>query len=438
MSMKEKISFYLSKRMLIVLVMGFASGLPLGLTGSALQAWYTVDGVDIVTIGFLGLVGQPYVYKFLWSPFMDRLSPFGRRRKGWIIITQVALIATLFLMACFTPSQMPIVLGIAALCFAFLSASQDIAIDAYRTEILKPHELGGGAAMFVGGYRVAMLVSGGLALVIANYVGFQVTYMLMAIFVGLCLLVTLTAKEPKAYSEPPPNMLHACIDPLKEFLSRPSALALLALIILYKLGDAFAGNLTTAFLLRGVGFDLIDVGLINKTVGLAATLIGVFAGGFLMAKIGLFRSLLWFGIIQAVTNLAYLLLTLVGTDYTLMCISIFLENLGGGLGTAAFLAFIMSLCNPKYTATQFALLSALSAIGRVFVGPAAGILVDKVGWTEFFVWTLLISIPGIVLLIALKGVINRNEAATKAQKQVLTDEDSTSESLEPTPVGRGS
>lgn len=418
--MKDKLLFLLSKRMLIVMVLGFASGLPLGLTASCLQAWYTIEGVDIVTIGFLGLVGQPYVYKFIWSPVMDKYAPKGGRRRGWIIVCQIALIITLLTMATFKPSQMPLMLGLVALTCAFLSASQDIAIDAYRTEILKPNELGAGAAMFVGGYRIAMLVSGGLALVMANYIGFQLTYVVMAGCVAFTLFITLFADEPNHYGEAPPNFLSACIEPFKEFLSRKYAFSLLALVVLYKMGDAFAGTLTTAFLLRGVGFDLIDVGLFNKTVGLAATLVGVFAGGIMMSRIGLFRSLLWFGIIQAITNLAYLLLTLVGTNYVLMGTSIFLENLGGGLGTAAFLAFIMSLCDARYTATQFALLSALSAIGRVFVGPAAGILVDKVGWTEFFVWTLLISVPGIILLLWLKDTINESEAKAKTEKAELS------------------
>ncbi len=405
--------------MLVVLALGFASGLPLGLTGGALQAWYTVDGVDIVTIGFLGLVGQPYVYKFFWAPLMDRYAPKDRRRKGWIIICQIALIATLFVMASFSPKEAPVLLGLIALSFAFLSASQDIAIDAYRTEILKAKELGLGAAMFVGGYRVAMLVSGGLALVLANYIGFQMTYMLMAAFFGVTLMITIFADEPESEPRPPINIVQACIKPFEEFLSRKNALGLLALVVLYKLGDAFAGTLTTAFLLRGVGFDLLDVGLINKTVGLGATLVGVFLGGMMMTRIGLYRSLLWFGFIEGITNLAYLLLTLVGSNYPLMCASIFLENLGGGLGTAAFLAFIMSLCHSKYTATQFALLSALSAIGRVFVGPAAGVLVDKFGWTEFFLWSLLISIPGIVLLVALKSTIVKSEQDSAQEKQDL-------------------
>lgn len=399
----------LQKRMLLVLALGFASGLPLGLSGTTLQAWYAVDGVDIVTIGFLGLVGQPYVYKFLWAPFMDkwRISAFhlGRRRE-WMLACQLGLIVTLCTMALLNPLEYPYLLAIVALCLAFLSASQDIAIDAYRTELLTPEERGMGTAMAVSGYRIAMLVSGGLTLIVAHFAGFATTYFLMAALMGIGLIATFYAKEPHHYREPSPSFLASCIEPFKEFLSRKHALALLAFIVLYKLGDAFAGSLTTAFLLKGVGFSLMDVGLTNKTVGLAATLLGVFVGGVTMVKLGLFRALFAFGIIQALTNFLFLLLSIMGPNYWVMVLTIFLENFGGGLGTAAFMALVMSLCNSRYTATQFALLSSLSAVGRVFVGPTAGIIVESVGWSEFFVWTVVFAVPGLILLWWLRNTID--------------------------------
>jgi len=394
--------------MLLVLALGFSSGLPLGLSGAALQAWYTVDGINIATIGFLALVGQPYVYKFLWAPVMDSVVPaWGGRRRGWMLITQLLLAVTLVGMSRCTPTNSPLMLVFLALTLAFLSASQDIVLDAYRTEILTENERGTGVAWFVTGYRIAMLISGGLALSFAHYFGFKNTYLLMACFMAIGLLATLLSKEPKIYEKPPPNFLSACVLPFKQFLSRKNAFALLALVVLYKLGDACAGSLTTAFLLRGVGFSLVDVGLINKTVGFGATLLGIFLAGMMLSKIGLFRALLWFGLIQAVTNLTYLVLAILGQNYAVMIGAVFLENLGGGMGTAAFVAFLMSLCDARYTATQFALLSALSAVGRVFVGPVAGVLVAKLGWSEFFVWTLVFSVPGLILLWALRSTIDK-------------------------------
>ena len=418
MQKPEWLKVLLQKRMLLVLALGFVSGLPLGLSGTALQAWYAIDGVDVVTIGFLALVGQPYVYKFIWAPFMDKWRvPYLGRRRGWMLITQISLIVVLCLMALSSPQAAPYQLAFLALCLAFLSATQDIAIDAYRTELLTPEERGMGTAMAVSGYRIAMLVSGGLTLIVADYAGFSFTYFLMAALMGIGVFATFWAKEPQQYREPPPTFAAACIEPFKEFLSRRHAIALLAFVVLYKLGDAFASTLTTAFLLKGVGFTLKDVGIINKTSGLVSTLFGVFVGGVLMVRIGLFRSLLGFGIIQALTNILFFVLALMGPNYGMLILTVCLENFGGGLGTAAFMALVMSLCNPRFTATQFALISALAAVGRVFVGPAAGILVENVGWAEFFLWTVLFAIPGLILLIWLRPTINEYEARQEEAMQ---------------------
>lgn len=396
------------KRMLLILALGLASGLPLGLSGATLQAWYATEGVDIVTIGFLGLVGQPYVYKFLWAPMMDKYRlPFLGLRRGWMISMQLTLIALLITIATFDPLTQPYQLAFLALCLAFFAATQDIAIDAYRTELLLPEERGIGTSMAVSGYRIAMLISGGLALILAHHIGFKGTYLFMAGLMSIGVFATLWGPEPKHYRSPTPDFLKACLLPFKEFLSRENALWILAFIILYKLGDAFASSLTTAFLLKGVGFTLLEVGSINKTVGLAATLLGVFTGGILMVKLGLFRSLLYFGLIQAVTNLLFYVLAKVGANYTLMVMTVFLENFGGGLGTAAYMALVMSLCHPQFTATQFALISALGAVGRVYVSPLSGYLVEQFGWAEFFVWTVLFAVPGLILLWGLRSTIER-------------------------------
>ncbi len=419
----EWLRLLLQKRMMLVLLLGFASGLPLGLSGTALQAWYAMDGVDVVTIGFLALVGQPYVYKFIWAPFMDKWRvPYLGRRRGWMLVTQIALIAVLCMMAMSNPSTEPYTLAFMALCLAFLSATQDIAIDAYRTELLRPEERGMGTSMAVTGYRIAMLVSGGLTLIVADYAGFSFTYFLMAALMGVGIIATFWAKEPQAYREPPPTFVAACIEPFKEFLTRRNAFALLAFIVLYKLGDAFASTLTTAFLLKGVGFSLKDVGLINKTGGLISTLFGVFVGGVMMIRLGLFRSLLGFGIIQALTNLLFYALALMGPNYGMLVATVCLENFGGGLGTAAFMALVMSLCNPRYTATQFALISALAAVGRVFVGPAAGYMVESVGWAEFFLWTVVFAVPGLILLIWLRPTIRQYEINQEEAVQTAVNE----------------
>ena len=412
------------RKMLLILILGFVSGLPLGLTGTTLQAWYAIEGVDIVTIGFLGLVGQPYVYKFMWAPLMDKWQmPFAGRRKGWILTTQFALIAFFIAIALTHPISHPYYLAFLALSVAFFSATQDIAIDAYRTELLTTQERGLGTSMAVSGYRIAMLVSGGLTLVMAHYIGFSITYLFMAVLMGIGVIVTLFAKEPPHYREPSPHFLSACVAPFKEFLSRKNAVFLLIFLMIYKLGDVFANGLTTVFLLKGVGFSLVDIGLTNKTVGLAATLIGVFLGGAMMVRLGLFRALVIFGIIQALTNLLFLVLTWVGPDKSMLVLTVAIENIGSGLGTAAFMVLIMSLCKAPYTATQFALFSAITAMGRVFVGPLAGLLVEKVGWSEFFIWTVIFAIPGLLLLIWLRGTIDSYEAD---QKQAALPEDAVS------------
>jgi len=407
--MKTELAWYqllTQKRMLVVLLLGFSSGLPLGLTMGTLQAWFTIENVDIKTIGFLALVGQPYVYKFLWAPVIDKITPtFLGRRRGWMLITQISLIALLIFIAGFSPATTPLVVGVIALSIAIMSATQDIVIDAYRTELLPAEERGTGAAMAVAGYRIAVLVSGGLALILADYIGFRLVYISMAGFMGIGVLATLFCSEPIHHKAAPQTFVKACIEPFKEFWSRKNAIALLVLIVLYKMGDAFAGSLTITFLLRGLEFSLKDIGYIYKTVGLVTTLVGVFWGGLLMARIGLYRSLLWFGFLQAITNFLFMVLAWAGKDYSLMIITIALENLAGGMGTAAFIALLMSLCDERYTATQFALLSALSAVGRVFVGPTAGYLVDYLGWAEFFLCTVIFSIPGLVLLFILKKSI---------------------------------
>lgn len=397
--MNAYLEIFRSRRVAVVFLLGFASGLPLALTGGTLQAWMTVSGVDIVTIGIFTLVGIPYTWKFLWSPFMDRyVPPLLGRRRGWIVVMQLMLMFAIATMGSLNPAAAPWALAGLAIIAAFASSSQDIVIDAYRTELLKPVERGMGAAASVLGYRLAMLVSGALALILADQIGWNATYHLMAGLMGLTVFATLWGPEPDVAVQPPKTMTEAVIEPFKEFFSRRGAWLILLLIVLYKLGDAFAGSLTTAFLIRGVDFTPTEVGAINKGMGLIATLVGVVVGGGLMIRLGLFRSLLVFGILQAISNLNFMWLAAVGKNYLLMAMAVGVENLAGGMGTAAFVALLMSLCNPRFTASQYALLSALSAVGRVYVGPASGYLVEAMDWVAFFGFTFIIALPGLVLL----------------------------------------
>ncbi len=393
-------SLFRERNSVILLILGFASGLPLALTSGTLQAWMTVENVDLKTIGFFSLVGQAYVFKFLWSPLMDRYTPpFMGRRRGWLLVTQLLLVATIIAIGTVDPSHHLWWLALLAVIIAFCSASQDIVFDAYKTDLLPPEERGSGAAISVLGYRLAMLVSGGLALWIADrFLGWHATYWLMAGLLLLCTLATWLSPEP-AVSEPAPRSLEqAVLAPLKDFFGRDNAWLILLLIVLYKLGDAFAVSLSTPFLIRGVGFNPGDVGLVNKTLGLFATIIGALYGGVLMQRWTLFRSLMLFGLLQAVSNAGYWLLAITDKHLFTMACAVFLENLCGGMGTAAFVALLMTLCNKSFSATQFALLSALSAVGRVYVGPIAGWFVELYGWAWFYLFSIIIAIPGLLLL----------------------------------------
>lgn len=398
----------INRRVAVMLFLGFSSGLPLALTAGTLQAWLTVAGVDIKTIGVFALTGLPYTLKFLWAPLMDRYAlPLLGRRRGWMLLTQLGLLASIAAMAGLSPSENIGLLGALALLVAFLSASQDIAFDAYRADVLQPAERGFGAAVSVTGYRVAMLASGALALVLSDQIGWRATYIVMGMTMTLGIAATLVSPEPGFSGREPLSLARAIRDPLVEFWSRSGAWSLLALIVLYKLGDAFSASLSSTFLLRGLGFSATDVGVVNKGMGLFALLTGAIVGGAMMVRLGLYRSLFLFGILQAVTNLGFFLLALSEKHYLGMVVAIGLENLAGGMGTAAFVALLMALCDHRYTATQFALLSAVASIGRVLVGPVAGYWVTEVGWAVFFFTSLIAAFPGLWLLWRLRTALTR-------------------------------
>jgi MFS transporter, PAT family, beta-lactamase induction signal transducer AmpG len=410
---KEYSQAFTNRRIGTVLLLGFASGLPLALTAGTLQAWMTVEGVDLKTIGIFALVGLPYTWKFLWAPVMDRfVPPFLGRRRGWILMTQFALMAGIAAMGSTDPKSAPWALAALAVFVAFASASQDIVFDAYRTDVLREPERGIGAAVSVLGYRVAMLVSGAMALIFAGGgdffgwftitgLGWRNTYWIMAGLLFIGAAAVLLAPEPEKQVVPPRSLQEALIEPLREFFSRPGAWMLLALIVLYKLGDAFAASLSTAFLIRGAGFSPAEVGAVNKGMGLVATIVGVLFGGAMMVTLGLFRSLLMFGVAQAFSNLMFMWVALAGKNYAVMTAAVAVENICGGMGTTAFVALLMALCNQRFTATQFALLSALASFGRVYVGPAAGYATDPSGlgmaWAPFYLLTFFTALPGLLL-----------------------------------------
>ena len=407
-AMNAYLDIFRNRRIAVICLLGFSSGLPLALTSGTLQAWMTVSGVDVTMLGIFTLIGVPYTWKFLWAPLMDRyVPPFLGRRRGWIAAIQVLLGIGIAAMGSLDPATMPWALAALALLVAFISASQDVVFDAYRTEVLRPAERGLGAAVSVLGYRLAMVVSGALALIMSAYISWQTIYWLMAGCMIAAIAATVFGPEPEVEVQPPRTLTEAVVEPLREFFSRHHAWLLLLLIVLYKLGDAFAGSLTTAFLIRGVDFTPAEVGAINKGMGLAATLAGVMFGGVLMAKMGLFRALMLFGVLQAISNLSFMWLAAVGKHYGIMVTAVAVENLAGGMGTAAFVALLMGMCNKRFTASQYALLSALAAFGRVYVGPISGYMIEAIGWTTFFGFTFFAALPGLLLLYLMRRQIDQ-------------------------------
>lgn len=520
----------LAHRLLVVTVLGFASGLPLALTGQAMQAWLTAEGLDIATIGFLSLVGLPYTFKFLWAPLMDRFElPWLGRRRGWLVLTQVCLALALWWMSVTPPADAIRMFALLAVLVAFVSASQDVVIDAYRTDLLPAHERGIGSSLNVLGYRLAMILSGGVALIWVDPTQgggwtwpqvYRVMAWLMvgaaavsafalprlvhaplprsvarhdlrgffavalAIAVGYTLTAGLGADAARALAGSDAPWLaeglfrpaassvlqpwlsgtsmtvplqrkwvdlltllmgigftfplaawaarrakfETLLNGLGNYFSQPGAGAFLAFIVLYKLGDAFAGSLMTPFLLKSMAFTPAEFGVANKLIGLWLTIGGALLGGALMFKLGLWRSLMLFGVLQMLSNLGFWWLAVNGKgvmpslvvpsfDWGIVSLAqatpvdggllmvIAFENLSGGMGTAAFVAFLMSLCNHRFTATQYALLSAFAAVGRVWVGPLAGVLAETIGWPVFFIVSTAVALPALLLLAWLRGPV---------------------------------
>ncbi|MBL0728989.1 AmpG family muropeptide MFS transporter [Piscinibacter sp. HJYY11] len=507
------------RRLVVVGLLGFASGLPLALTGQAMQAWLSVEGLDIATIGFLSVVGLPYTFKFLWAPLMDRFElPWLGRRRGWLVLTQLLLAVALLLMADTSPSNAIRTFALLAVLVAFISASQDVVIDAYRTDVLAAHERGLGSSLSVLGYRLAMILSGGVALIWVDptqgggwtwpeVYRFMAGLMVVAAVVSAIVLPRLPDTErPTSVARHDvlgfmavlaavalgvflsdrfgPPIARALLAPLwagstlpvplqgkwtdllalllgvaftlplaawaaraahfetllgglRSYFSQTGAGAFLAFIVLYKLGDAFAGSLMTPFLLKTMMFSSAEVGVVNKLIGLWLTIGGALLGGALMLKLGLWRSLMLFGVLQMASNLGFWWLAMEGkglmpglvipafdwgfvklahatpVDGGLLMVIAF-ENLSGGMGTAAFVAFLMGLCNQRFTATQYALLSAFASVGRVWVGPLAGVMAETIGWPTFFIVSTVLAAPALVMLWWLRRPVQALEVDPRA------------------------
>lgn len=416
-SWRHALSVYLDRRVLTVLLLGFASGLPLAMTGGTLAVRLTEQGVSLAGIGLFALVATPYSIKFLWAPLIDRLPLpgltrlFGRRR-GWMLATQGALIASLLALGAADPATAPWATALLALIVAFCSASQDVVIDAYRVEILDEEQYGAGAAMVQFGYRVAMLVAGAGALFLAEYVSWFGVYAAMAGLVGVGVVTVLASPEPPAAPKPiiaaglsPGRRMaawarDAVVNPFADMVARHgwTVAAILAFVLLYKLGDALAGVMANPFYIK-MGFTKTEIASVSKVFGFIATVFGAFLGGALVARMGILRALLLCGLLQMLSNLMFAAQAVVGHDVDFLILTIAVENLAGGMGSAAFVAYISGLCNLAYTGTQYALLSSLAVAGRTVLSSSGGFLVEAVGWVQFFVFSTLAALPGLLLLL---------------------------------------
>jgi len=421
-ALQTLLTTYVTRRMAVVLMLGFASGLPLALSGSTLSYWLAGTGVSKTDIGLFALVGLSYSLKFVWSPLFDHVAaPFvlrslGRRR-GWLVATQIGLMAALLLTGASDPAVNAWATALAAVLVAFFSASQDIVIDAYRVELLKDEEQGAGGAVVIYGYRLGMLASGAGAVLLSSYFGWFIVYAVMAALSGLCLLAVLLSPEPPSFTprtqaaRPAERLRMAVIDPFVEFARRRHWLTILLFVVAYKLCDAVAGVMAMPFY-REMGFTAEEIATVTKLFGLIATLVGVFAGGWTVARMGLLGALLIGAVVQMLSNWVFALQALAGHDVTLLTVTIFIENFAGGIGTAAFVAFLSGLCAREFTATHYALLSSLASVGRTSLSAGGGWLADQMDWVAFFLVTGLAALPALALLMLLArvGAVQRKPA----------------------------
>ncbi len=397
-------------KMLAIMVLGAASGFPNQITESALQAWLKDAGTSNTTIGVLTYVAIPYLLKFLWAPLLDRypLRLLGRRR-GWMLLFQFGIAAGIAMLAVQDPAASLVPIAIVAVTIVFLSASQDIVIDAYRTDVSLPHERGLAAAATNLGYRASAWLAFAFALVLADAFGWRLAFLVLAATMMAFALAAVFAPEPHYQEAPPSTLRESVVAPLRELLGTPGAAALIALVMLFKIGDAFALKLFTPFMMD-VGFTKTEIGLVAKAVMTTGTIAGAVLGGLWMVKLGLLRSMLFFGLLQAVSNLAYYLLAIVGKDYPLMVAGVALDNLASGMGNVASVALIMALCHARFSAFQYALLSAFALLPRYSLGGPAGWLADAAGWDTYYIVSFLMGLPGVALVWLMRDRIRAVDA----------------------------
>ncbi len=405
---------YLDGRVIAILFLGFSSGMPLLLTFSTLSIWLAEEGISKSSIGLFALLATPYSLKFLWAPFIDKLrlpilTRWLGRRRGWAILTQLALVVGIVGLGGSDPVRDTWTMAAWAVFVAFASASQDVVIDAYRVEILEEQQYGAGSAMIVAGYRIGMLASGAGALYLAEAVSWFWVYVAMAGLMGVGILTILLNPEPAGPVVADPSsdrpypvqwLREAVFEPFAEFLVRGGwrpALLILCFVVFYKFGDSLAGVMANPFYLE-IGFTKSEIASISKIFGLAATLAGGFLGGLIVVRRGIMESLLWCGLLQMFSNLMFAIQAMVGHDVAMLSVTIAVENVAGGMGTASFVAYLSALCNIAYTATQYALLSSLMAVARTFLSSPAGFLADSTSWVVFFLITTFAALPGLVLL----------------------------------------
>lgn len=403
---------YVQPRLLIIFFMGFASGLPLALSSATLSFWLAESGVTLTAIGLFALVGTPYNIKFLWAPLIDNvplpvLSRLLGRRRSWMLLIQVFLMAAIAGLGFSRPEETPFLTAVFALAVAFFSASQDIVIDAYRIEILDPDEQGAGAAMTQAGYRLGAIMAGAGALYLADAIAWPLVYAVMAALVLVGMVTALLAPDPDKRRTGQPverevtGLRAMVVDPFTEFFQRNSpkvALIILAFILLYKFGDAYAGVMAYPFYFQ-TGFTKSEVATASKLFGVIMTVAGVFLGGAVVKRYGILKSLLGCGILQMLSNLMYAAQAVVGHDFGFLFLTIGIENLSGGMGSSAFVAYLSVLCNTTYTGTQFALFTSFMAVGRTVLSSSSGWVVEQIGWFNFFVFSTVVALPGLLLLL---------------------------------------
>jgi PAT family beta-lactamase induction signal transducer AmpG len=390
-----------SRRVAVAAALGFASGLPLMLTGQVLALWLTDAKIDIKTIALFASVGLPYTFKFAWAPLLDRYAPpFLGRRRGWMLISQVGLVGVIVAMASADPAVNTTVVAALAIAMAALSATQDIAIDAWRADVLRPDERAAGSAAYVLGYRVALLAVGTAGLIVADLTSYRVLFLGTAALLALSIIATLVAEEPVKPEGSPHDIYQAVVMPFAEFFKRLgwAALAALAFAALYKFGDQMVDGLIATFWRRELGMSKTEIATFNKLAGFSGVALGGLLAGILTPRLGTRRALVLFGVLQASTNLLYIGLAVTGKSYVMVGAAIFIDLCAGTMGTAVFMAVFIAMCNKEVSATQYALLTSLSSVGKRVFGWVGGDIISAYGWPEFFIATAAMAIPGLVLV----------------------------------------